>query len=900
MNQQQQNIINITEGKHIVLAPPGTGKTEILTRRLINALENGVDEDKIVNLTFTNRAAREMNNRVKEKGIDTKAFIGNIHSFSLNYLKGIGVVNNATFLLDETEQNTLVSEAFHKAELNYILSYIDNLEGTILEMLVKEYKSKSYEKFTAFYKYKYIFEVELNDLEHSSQFKKLIEDISKDINFLLEKILKNEFITNSINYLSPSKIDNNLRYFKYKNLYNYDNKNYKDPIPLKEQFEILPESFYLSIYEYYQEELNTLEALDFDDLLGLAYSYLKSNNENEKYNWLQIDEVQDLNPLQWEIINNIITEETTVVLFGDYEQSIYSFLGADISFLKSIIENYTVHNFNINYRSPSYLLEIYKEFSKIFFKDEWSVPTRANETILPEKDALIYRNFDDFDKKEEEYIIDKILPYYLDKGTTAILVRFNNKVNDFSYMLERKGISHFKVSTSDIFKSSLLKSTLPFLSSLINPYSRTNWFYNMQHFLKFTNAKTATQFTINLFNSGFIPSDFFFDNESILINFQHYIQNERIVVFDTETTGLDTNNDDIIQIAGIELINGKIGQTFEVFLKTDKDLTESQKIHKITREYLDEHAIDRKIALEKFLDFVGESSLVAHNLKYDKSIIESNLKRENIQNSLNTIQFDTLDIAKRLFPRLHKYKLEYLIEYLNIEGINSHNALDDVIATANLIIGLDTHLEAKIFDQKKFLLENEKAITKLKGIFKETYCKHSNFLKRNVDFSKYFDFLSQELSIQLNFNKPSNYDKLLRYFDLKIKEDTLENTLLEWLDILNTFKETDLIIGDENLIISTIHRSKGLQFDNVFIPSCNNGIYPFIYADEEEDARLFYVALTRAKKRLILSSHTKNNKTSFEFKDNVKVFLPYTKVESSKFISPIKNYFNSRDIKTST
>lgn len=900
MNQQQQNIINITQGKHIVLAPPGTGKTEILTQRLLKALENGVDEDNIVNLTFTNRAAREMNNRVKEKGIDTKVFIGNIHSFALNYLKRIGVINNAKFLLDETEQNTLISEAFHKAELNFILSKIENIEDIIFEMLVKEYESKTYEKFTDFYKYKYIFEVELDDLRHSTHFKKLIEDISKDIKFLLEKILKDDLITNSINYLSPSKIDNNLRYFKYKNLYNYDTNNYQNPIPLKEQFEILPESFYYSIYEYYQDELNTLEALDFDDLLGLAYANLKNNNDEVKYNWLQIDEVQDLNPLQWEIINNIIKNETTVVLFGDYEQSIYSFLGADISFLKSIIENYSVHNFDINYRSPSYLLEIYKEFSKTFFKDEWSVLTTANETIVPEKDALVYRNIDDFDKKEEEYIINKILPYYLDKGTTAILVRFNNKVNDFSYMLESKGISHFKVSTSDIFKSTLLKSTLPFLSSLINPYSRTNWFYNMQHFLKFPNAKTATQFTINLFNSGFIPSDFFFNNENVLIDFKYKIQNERIVVFDTETTGLDTNNDDIIQIAGIELINGKIGQTFEVFLKTDKDLTESQKIHKITREYLDEHAIDRKIALKQFLDFVGKSSLVAHNLKYDKSIIESNLKRESIENSLNTIQFDTLDIAKRLFPRLHKYKLEYLIEYLNIEGLNSHNALDDVIATANLIIALETHLEAKIIDQKHFLLVNENAIKKLKENFKETYCKHYNFLKRYVDFSKYFDFLSQELIIQLNFNKPSNYDKLLRYFELKIKEDTLENTLLEWLDILNTFKETDLIIGDENLIISTIHRSKGLQFDNVFIPNCNDGIYPFIYADEEEDARLFYVALTRAKKRLIISSHTKNHKTSFEFKDNVKVFLQYTNVECSKFILPIKSYFNSKDINTST
>jgi DNA helicase-2/ATP-dependent DNA helicase PcrA len=98
LNEQQQNIVILNKGKHIVLAPPGTGKTDILSYRVAHAIKLGVDDKKIINLIFNNRAAREMKTRIEEHGIKTNAFIGNIHSFCLEFLKNRGIFKNNMFL----------------------------------------------------------------------------------------------------------------------------------------------------------------------------------------------------------------------------------------------------------------------------------------------------------------------------------------------------------------------------------------------------------------------------------------------------------------------------------------------------------------------------------------------------------------------------------------------------------------------------------------------------------------------------------------------------------------------------------------------------------------------------------------------------------------------------------
>ena len=182
-------------------------------------------------------------------------------------------------------------------------------------------------------------------------------------------------------------------------------------------------------------------------------------------------------------------------------------------------------------------------------------------------------------------------------------------------------------------------------------------------------------------------------DDTLPARFLQSYERDRLVVFDTETTGLDRRRDDIVQIAALEILDGEPGREFEVYLDTDRDLSATEPIHHISKAYLADHATDREEALRGFLDFVGESPLVAHNLDYDWEILHHNLARAGLSNPLRKERaFDSIALARRLYPHCASYRLESLLETLGVEGVNSHNALDDVRATANLL----RHLSIRI------------------------------------------------------------------------------------------------------------------------------------------------------------------------------------------------------------
>jgi len=171
--------------------------------------------------------------------------------------------------------------------------------------------------------------------------------------------------------------------------------------------------------------------------------------------------------------------------------------------------------------------------------------------------------------------------------------------------------------------------------------------------------------------------------------FHHVITYKRIVVFDTETTGLDTSNDDIIQLAAVEIVEGKPGKSFECYFATDKDLSPTQTIHNISNEHLANKAIDKKEGLSAFLDFVGGDALLAHNVMYDYTILNSNLLRvglDTVDQEANPL-FCTLSLTRQLC-KLPSYKLGNILNSLDIEGVNSHDAMDDTKATVNLALYL--------------------------------------------------------------------------------------------------------------------------------------------------------------------------------------------------------------------
>jgi DNA helicase-2/ATP-dependent DNA helicase PcrA len=176
--------------------------------------------------------------------------------------------------------------------------------------------------------------------------------------------------------------------------------------------------------------------------------------------------------------------------------------------------------------------------------------------------------------------------------------------------------------------------------------------------------------------------------------FHNVITNRRIVVFDTETTGLDTSNDDIIQIAAVEIIKGKPGKSFECYFATDKDLSPTQAVHNISNEHLAQKATDKKEGLNAFLDFVANDALLAHNMIYDYTILNTNLLRLGL-NSINKKRnptFCSLTLTRQLC-KLPSYRLGDIIASLGLEGDNTHDAMDDTKATVNLALYLKEKIE---------------------------------------------------------------------------------------------------------------------------------------------------------------------------------------------------------------
>ena len=134
LTSDQEAVVSIREGRHLVLAPPGSGKTEMLSQRIIRAIESGVDPARMLCATFTNRAAFEMRERVEHEtklnprlstSTSTSTLsltsdlepltsslpdVGNLHHFCHKFLSSVGKIYPGKHVLDEVQQCEFIKE----------------------------------------------------------------------------------------------------------------------------------------------------------------------------------------------------------------------------------------------------------------------------------------------------------------------------------------------------------------------------------------------------------------------------------------------------------------------------------------------------------------------------------------------------------------------------------------------------------------------------------------------------------------------------------------------------------------------------------------------------------------------------------------------------------------------
>ncbi|WP_419469226.1 PolC-type DNA polymerase III [Clostridium botulinum] len=174
------------------------------------------------------------------------------------------------------------------------------------------------------------------------------------------------------------------------------------------------------------------------------------------------------------------------------------------------------------------------------------------------------------------------------------------------------------------------------------------------------------------------------DGVPIVTNVREQTINDTFVVFDLETTGFSSAYDKIIEIGAVKIKNGNIIDSFSTFvnpeIKVPYNITE---LTSITNDDV-KNADTIDSILPKFIEFCGDSVLVAHNANFDMSFIRKNCNDLNID--INYTVMDTVPLAKFLFPELKRYKLNTIAKHLGVSLENHHRAVDDAKATGDILL----------------------------------------------------------------------------------------------------------------------------------------------------------------------------------------------------------------------
>jgi superfamily I DNA/RNA helicase len=398
LNDEQRIAVTTTEGPLLILAGAGTGKTRVITARAAYLISQGVKPEQILAVTFTNKAANEMRERLAK-------------------------------MIEPAEAKLVTMSTFHALCVRILRTNIDRLG------------------------YKNNFSI-YDEGDQQGLIKKIItRTAAKD-----------------------EKLDPNLA----KNLISKA-KNNGWSAPEDDQ------TLLSAVFARYQQELKTLNAVDFDDLLLLTVKLLNEHADvrarwQQRFHYLMVDEFQDTNGLQLELVTLLAKNpdaehlRSNICVVGDDDQSIYGWRGAQVS---NILEfehhfpNPTIVKLEQNYRSTNTILGTANNLIK-------NNPRRRAKNLWSEHDAgdkirLIQMSDD---RVEAEFVSDDIQRRNFADGTPwesfAVLYRMNAQSRLLESNLRRLHIPYRLVGGKSFYDRREVKDLLAYASILVNPDDDVN------------------------------------------------------------------------------------------------------------------------------------------------------------------------------------------------------------------------------------------------------------------------------------------------------------------------------------------------------------------------------------------------------------------------------------------
>ena len=834
-NKEQKELINQLDKNILLIASAGTGKTEAMALRIVNIIKSNKGKlEEILCITFTNKACKEMKERIEKtllkesKDITIKTF----HSFCLDIIK-----DNAKKKTDIFTDFTIIDEDDSKE---------------IIEKINNVFSLKAMYDFIS--------------------------------------MVKNTRI--KLNYITEDTINDYKRVIKY--LFNEKREEIIEICTAKKDYErVLDYNLLKALERYgdilvnkYNNELRKNHMLDFSDLIIEAKKLFEDeeivNKYKNKYKYINIDEVQDTSFVEYKIIEKIF-QGNNILFCGDKFQTIYVWRGSKPKDIEEDFKNKynpRIIQFSKNYRGTKLLTKASDEYLKNAFNEEYKEAYLKDIEAVSdyEGEKITYKALSSR-KEEAEYInktIDEIYNKDNSKKKICILTRSNFINIELSEYL-KNNYSKYEFALVDqykFFRREEIKDITAFFKIIVNKNDSISLERILNKFSKGIGAKTIEEIQSKHYKEvGVKLTDFIEENingEYFSSLLDTYENGGKIIVFDVESTGVDVTKDEIIQIAAIKIDKeGEVIDTFERFIKPNKSVGNSVLVHGFSDEYLKDYGENKEKVFKEFLHYSKDALIIGHNVNYDISILNSELERCKMNKPIFKGVYDTLDIYRRFYPNLPNHKLETLSKIFPIKHNPSHNALDDVKATAYLLVyAINEKIRKTSFERIGLIGKHIKSFKEvsinINKLIEESYNKRPyeiiDYILSNFNFENKYGDKKEE-----KFNRISEFKEFLKIFD--DKEKSSRDSLIDVVSLtsLSNGEIEELMIertGKERIPIITVHQAKGLEFDYVFLAGLEEKIFPSSQAinkkDLTEEKRLFYVAITRAKKKLYLTNSKVN------------------------------------------
>ena len=623
------------------------------------------------------------------------------------------------------------------------------------------------------------------------------------------------------------------------------------------------------VAERYHQVLAERHALDFSDLVHRVRALFEHDPRARKewgsrFHWIQVDEVQDTHFSEYEVIRCLAERHGNLALFGDVDQTIYEWRGSNPGdVLRRFDREFGPvrrHFLTINHRATKRLLAASDRFADTFeHRRTHPVPHPA----LAEGDRVQNRVFED-SGVEARWIAGQI-PALIEadpQGKIGILARTHRRLEVISSELTRRKVEHVTVEQFEFFRRQEIKDVLARLRLLLNPADSGAARRILTRPAGGVGAKTLATLYERGPSAGLRLTDLLrletHQTGDPFRRLQDALADGEVVVFDVETTGLSRQVDEVIEIAASRVRAGKVEARFHRFLRPTRPVGDSERIHGWSDAFLAERGEDPREVLRDFSAFVRDAHVVGHNVSFDLGMLRQQCMRAALDWQ-PAFHDDTLDLARRLV-KAERYDLSTLTRTLGLSSSPTHRADDDVSATVELLLRLEPLLQGGASQRQALLSKCAAPFEPLASMFDQwrearAEMRPPELLQRILDESGLRGFYKSSAA------RLEHLERLVEYFRMRDDQTLDPLTALEGLSRQAALARNvdHLVEGDARIPVVTVHQSKGLEFDTVILAGLCEGEFPSFLAVREnlleEERRLFYVGMTRAKKRLILTGH---------------------------------------------